>query len=152
VFQVALFGRTGTMTGMKDRTKIAIAIVYLVTGLLTGWQVYRQIMWAIWGAPTSPWQGVAVAGAFVLLFAVPTLFARSFAGVVVGGIGCAQLWSFYLPAYWNTIRLLYTQNTQTEFRREFSALAFLPLALLVAATILTLFGLFKYRIQSSEKP
>lgn len=136
------------MRGMKDKTRVVIAVVYLATGLLAAWQVYRQIMWAVWGAPTSLWEGVAVAGALILLFAVPTIFARSFAGVVVGGIGCAQLLSFYIPSLWNTIWLLCNQDA-VHYKRVFSVLDFLPAALLAASTILSLYGLFKYRSQSS---
>ena len=41
-------------------------VIYLVAGLTAGWQVFQLIMWAIWGAPTSPIQFIGLIGSWGL--------------------------------------------------------------------------------------
>jgi membrane-associated HD superfamily phosphohydrolase len=74
------------------------SLIYLAAGITTGWQLYRLMMWAIWGRPTSASEYVALLGALILVVAAFSgLFSRS-ACTIIAAAACTLLWIFYLPA------------------------------------------------------
>ncbi len=102
-------------------------VIYLVAGLTTGWQVFQQIMWSVWGAPTNPIQFVGLLGAWGLDVAGVLALKKQKASLVIGAFGLLGLWIFYVPALYQTIHS--AQDAATE------PFVFVAPALLVAATV-----------------
>ena len=78
-------------------------VIYLIAGLTTGWQVFQLIMWAIWGAPTSPIQFVVLVGSWGLNLPGILAFKRKKASLIMAVFGLLGLWSFYVPVIYQTL-------------------------------------------------
>jgi len=104
-------------------------LLYALTAIATGVQLWYLLSWAIWGAPTSPLQYVALFGSVVLL--VAAVFARwkPRIAAIVACTGAFLLWFFYGPA-------LYTlwHNPPLSFRFDTTPVVLLPMALLIVVT------------------
>jgi hypothetical protein len=81
-------------------------ILYLVTAVATGAQVYWLMMWAIWGAPTSPIQYVSLCRSLVLLIAASLAKWNPRLAAVIALWAIAAIWCFYAPALvYSVVRL-----------------------------------------------
>jgi hypothetical protein len=105
-------------------------ILYFMTGVATGWQVFCFLMWAIWGAPTSPLQYVSLLGSLVLCAGAIVALRKPRFGAGIAISGCLAAWCFYLPAF---IRTPHQLLTALPAPRDL-VLALGPGLLLVAST------------------
>jgi hypothetical protein len=78
-------------------TMIAVAL-YVLTAVVTGLHVFYLMMWAIWGAPTSPLQYVSLIGSVVLLLSAVAAFFNRRLAAAIAIVGSVMVWSFYAPA------------------------------------------------------
>jgi hypothetical protein len=112
---------------------LARAVLYSVTAAATGWQVFRIMMWGVWGKPFDLLELVAIPGAFVLLYGAAAAFdgaPRSEA--IAAALGCGLLWVFYAPALWNTFAELF------DLGSDFDLVPVIPPILLVVSTIVVI--------------
>ena len=105
------------------------ASLFLITALVSGWQVFWSIMWGVWGKPTHPLECAALLGSLILLFgAIQTFLGNPRGGLVAAG-GCLLLWLLYAPAIWHTV-------TDVPPGRRFNLLGFVPPVLLLLSSLL----------------
>jgi len=104
-------------------------LLYALTGLATGVQLGYLLSWAIWGAPTSPLQYVALLGSVALLVAAVLSMWKPRAATTVALGGSLLLWCFYGPALYTLWR-----EPPLSFRFNKVFVVLLPLALLIAVT------------------
>lgn len=72
--------------------------LYLITGLTTGFQVFRLIMWAVWGRPPHPIEFVSLAGSLGLITAAVVSLFRPRIAAAVAFVASLAMWAFYGPA------------------------------------------------------
>ena len=77
--------------------------IYLIAGLTAGWQVFQLIMWAVWGAPTSPIQFIGLIASWALDLAGIFSFKLKKVSLIMAALGLFGLWSFYVPAIYATL-------------------------------------------------
>jgi len=71
-------------------------LLYLLTGVATAIPVVFALGWAVWGAGVSITEYISLLGSLVLaVSATGILNKRGAARLAV--VGCAGIWSFYLP-------------------------------------------------------
>jgi hypothetical protein len=116
-----------------DRSQPGSALLFIITALATGWQVWRLIMWGVWGRPSHPLETVALVGAGFLFLGGLAAFGSGPAGAVLAIPGCLLLGAFYVPAVWQTLASVLVG--ETRFEPLAFLLAFLPPGLLVATSI-----------------
>ena len=75
-----------------------VRLLYFVTGIATAIPVVLALGWAVWGAPTSPLEYLALLGSLVLVISasIPSTKRRLAARVAL--VGALAVWSFCLPA------------------------------------------------------
>jgi hypothetical protein len=101
------------------------------TAIATAIQVWYALMWAIWGAPTSPLEYVALLGAIVLLVAAVIAYWKPRLALVIAIGGLILLWMWYGPSLY----MLFT-NPPLSFRFATSwILPLTPIALLISCSI-----------------
>ena len=106
------------------------AILYLVTAVATGAQVYWLLMWAIWGAPTSPTQYLSLCGSLVLLIAASLAKWKPRMAAVTALCAIAAIWCFYAPALvYSLVRLPYSALLLPSY-----FVALIPAVLLTASS------------------
>ena len=104
------------------------SVLYVVTALATGAQVYWLLAWAIWGAPTSPLQYVSICGSLVLLIAGILVKPRPRAAAFTALGASVAIWCFYAPALIHTLTSLPISMTVQALW------AFTPVVLLIVGT------------------
>ena len=104
-------------------------LLYAVTAVATGAQVYWLMAWGIWGAPTSPLQYVSILGSLTLLVAGTRAKWRPRTRAFTAVCAIIAIWCFYGPAVIHTLRQLPSNMGVPE-----ATFAFAPVALLVAST------------------
>jgi len=109
--------------------KNVAALVTLLAGLSTGYQVARQIMWAIWGAPVIWTEYVGLAGSICLVVAAGMKIFKHALFLATSVVGNFALWAFYGPALWATAQ------TPTLFA---DPVVFLPALFLTASTLVVI--------------
>ncbi len=103
-------------------------LLYLLTGVATGIQVWYLLIWAMWGRPTTIFRYVALMGAVILLLASALVIWAPRSSKIVAIFGIAMLWSLYGPA-------LYITLMAPAFRWDgANALYLVPAILLVGST------------------
>lgn len=115
-----------------------VSLLFVLTGLATGLQVYYSLSWAIWGAPVQPYQYMAFIGPAVL--GVAAIFSprrRRTAGLL-GLVGSVRLWIWYKPALYAV-----WVNPPVPFRFR---VAFVPILFLVFATVLSIIMIVRREI------
>jgi hypothetical protein len=103
-------------------------VLYLLTGLIAGLQVFTSLMQAVWGAPTHPVQYIALVGALSLVVASVVALFRGRAGGLVAFGASFFCWAFYLPAMWATL-------ARSGFTLAALPFVLVPLALLSGTTV-----------------
>ncbi len=79
-------------------------LLYLIAGLLTGFQVYTLVALGAYGAPVSPLELLSLLGSLVLIIAAylglwkPRLAAR------MALLAALVIWCFYAPATSHAVR------------------------------------------------
>jgi hypothetical protein len=73
--------------------------LYLITGLVMTAQTYWLLMWAIWGAPTSFIEYVALLGGLCLLLAAILSIWLKRLSAWLAFASILMMWCFYLPAF-----------------------------------------------------
>ena len=84
------------------RSKIVNAAVYLTTGVLTGYQVYYNLVLAIWGVPTSWVEYVSICGSILMLVSAGIGFGAERASHRLAFFAAILEWMFYAPAIVST--------------------------------------------------
>ena len=122
--------------------RTAAIIVYASAGLATALQQYRNLMWAIWGAPTYTIQYVGLLGAVVIfLSGLVAIFSEVWAHRVAL-IGALVAWAFYGGALIQSVPELARRGGLPIGE----VILFLgPSVLLMAATVLAGFGILRGR-------
>ena len=82
-----------------------------ITGLLTGVQVWRMLMSAIWGAPTSSTQYVSLVGSVVLIMYGTVLIIRSRGPIWPAIMGLLLEWVYYCPALLFTLAEIHKSSS-----------------------------------------
>jgi len=118
-------------------------VIYLVAGLTAGWQVFQLIMWAIWGAPTSPIQFIGLIGSWGLDLAAILAFKWKKVSLIMAAFGLLGLWSFYVPALYQTLH--------PDRDVVWEPTVFIAPALLLGATLYFGFDLSKYLKSTKAK-
>ena len=98
--------------------------VYLAAAVAVGAQTFRAMTWAVWGAPTSPLQFIALVGSALLFVAANVALFRVRAGATLALIGALGCWTMYVFVIGHLV---------IDLPR--SALQAIPSALLVLATV-----------------
>jgi hypothetical protein len=78
-------------------------LLYFVTGLVTGYHVYT-LMFAAYGAPTSPLELVSLLGSFSLVIAAYLSLFKPYAASRVALLAALAIWCFYGPAIAGRVR------------------------------------------------
>jgi hypothetical protein len=78
-------------------------LFYFVTGLVTGYHVYT-LMFAAYGAPTSPLELVSLLGSFSLVIAAYLSLFKPYAASRVALLAALAIWCFYGPALARRVR------------------------------------------------
>jgi hypothetical protein len=79
-------------------SRLVAPILFLVTGLVTGYTTFYRMMWAIWGAPIAFVMYVAMCGSGLLVVAFLLMLFNPKIGIRVALLATVLLWCFYLPA------------------------------------------------------
>ena len=107
-------------------------LVYFITGLATGWQVFQLMMWAIWGRPVQLLDYVGLIGALILVLA--SFFVRwKKVSTVIASIACVVLWVFYVPSLSGTIGA-FASGTAVFWDWKDAVQTIAPPVLLIATT------------------
>jgi hypothetical protein len=88
-------------------------VLYLVTGLATGFHVYT-LLFAAYGAPVKPLELVSLLGSFCLIIAAYLSLSRPYAAGRVALIACLLMWCFYAPAIANFVRARWHRPQQVS--------------------------------------
>ena len=102
-------------------------LLYAITGMATGAQVFRLVMWAVWGRPSHPLEHVSLLGSVVLIGAAFFSLWRGRQAAWVALIATLCMWSFYGAAVFKSVGVAVTS-------RGFPLFVFLPPALLLVTT------------------
>ena|SRR5882672_877545 len=121
------------MTRSTSET-VTNSAVFLLSSIATGWQQVYNLMWAIWGAPTSTLQYCGLIGSAALSVAALVLFVRVTAAYVIAVVGVAMIWAYYAPAIWATGSLVFDVVTNSPWR-------LIPAMLLIVSTVRILYRL-----------
>jgi uncharacterized membrane protein len=78
-------------------------LLYFVTGLVTGYHVYT-LMFAAYGAPTSPLEFISLLGSFCLVIAAYLSLFKPYAASRVALLAALAIWCFYGPAIAGRVR------------------------------------------------
>jgi hypothetical protein len=73
-------------------------LLYFVTGVVTAIPVMWALGWAVWGAPISPLEYVALLGSLILVISALMPSAKRRLAARVAFVGALAVWSCYLPA------------------------------------------------------
>lgn len=73
-------------------------LLYSATGLVTAVQIYRVMMWSVWGSQPGDIVGVALLGSILLVIAGLIGEDARRASVVMGIIGLIPLWVLFGPS------------------------------------------------------
>jgi hypothetical protein len=103
-------------------------LLYVITGLATGAQVYWLLMWGVWGRPSHPLQYVSLIASLALILASFLSLYRSRQAAWLALVATLAIWVFFGPAAVVTLKQLLTSA------RVFRPLVFLPPVLLLATT------------------
>ena len=106
-----------------------VLALYLVTGAVTGFQVVRLLMWAVWGAPTSPIQYVSLVGSAVLCVASGVTLFKPRLAAKIALAAVATIWSFYVPA------LIQSLPNIAAIPIEEAITAMIPVLFLIVCTV-----------------
>ena len=102
-------------------------LLYAITGGTTGVQVFRLVMWAVWGKAVHPLGHVSLLGSVVLIVVAFFSLWRPRPAAWVALIATLCMWSFYGPALYKSVGVAVTS-------RGFPLFVFLPPALLLVTT------------------
>jgi len=102
-------------------------LLYAITGGTTGVQVFRLVMWAVWGKAVHPLEHVSLLGSVVLIVVAVFSLWRPRPAAWVALIATLCMWSFYGPALYKSVGVAFTS-------RGFPLFVFLPPALLLVTT------------------
>lgn len=72
--------------------------IYVTVGVVTGYQIYASMMWAVWGAPSSPLRLLPLAAAAGMVVAAALSPSRPSASTIVATACLLVLWTFYVPS------------------------------------------------------
>jgi hypothetical protein len=111
-------------------------LIFLITGLATGYQLFQQIMWGVWGKPPNPFEFIGLLGSLILVIAgYGALFSlRIFRWLAL--IALIPLWIYYVPALLNTITDTFSG------RYVFEIIVFAPPIFLCFASIFIFLSVF----------
>ncbi len=113
---------------------VLAVLLYALTAIATGVQIWYLLMSSIWGAPTSPLQYIALIGSIVLLIAAVMSHWKHRASAVASAGGLVLLWLFYGPALYVLGYSLW-HNPPLSFRFDnYMVVALAPIGLLIATT------------------
>lgn len=79
-------------------------VLYLITGMVTGFHLYTLLALVVYGAPVNPLELISLLGSFCLLIAAYVSLFRPRAAGRLALIACLTLWCFYAPATANFVR------------------------------------------------
>jgi hypothetical protein len=117
--------------------------LYLATGLLTGYQILRLVIWTVFGIPHKP-GFIAVLGSVMLFVAAIVILFRTRMAAWIGLVGTVLVWFFYIPV----LRAYSNELEVTNARLQLVSLA--PVLLLVISTLVSfLWGPFKTALPAS---
>lgn len=102
-------------------------LLYAITGVATGAQVFSLVMWAVWGKPVHPLQYVSLLGSVALTAAAFFSVWRPRQAAWVALAALVPVWSFYGPALIKSVKVAVAG-------RGFPLPIFLPPALLLLTT------------------
>jgi tetrahydromethanopterin S-methyltransferase subunit D len=110
--------------------------LFIITGLVLMAQTYWLLAWAIWGAPTSAWEYLALFGSVILIAAGITHIWKKTLGIYIAIAALLAIWCFYLPAIIVTTRTMLTSAAVPDPRWILTiGCVFAPL---IASTILAI--------------
>jgi hypothetical protein len=115
-----------------------LGFLLIITSMLTGWQTYWLIMWAVWGAPIHPVQYLALLGSVIQIISGILLLLGKIRGVWLAIFGLGLSWCFFAPALFETLAHL-SKNVLREFYVLF------PSCLLLLSSLLAIGKLFELR-------
>ena len=104
-------------------------LLYTSAAFATGWQISQQILMGVWGKPSNPIEHLAFYGSLLLLLSGYVALFSPHRAAWAAIVSMVPLWVFYLPATVDGI------DGIVQRRYLFEALAFIPLLLLVVATV-----------------
>jgi hypothetical protein len=104
--------------------------VYTATAIATGVQLWWFILWAMWGAPTSPLEYMGLFGSVVLLVAAVLGLRRRRNVHFLAVGGSLLLWPFYAVLMYET-----WLNPSASFTFKAAMAGSVPAAMLLAATV-----------------
>lgn len=79
-------------------------LLYLVTGLVTGFHIWTLLSLALYGVPVDPLELVALLGSFCLLIAAYLSLYRPYIAARLALLASLAVWSFYGPAIATLVR------------------------------------------------
>ena len=79
-------------------------VLYFVTAVLTGFQLYTLLSFTLYGAPFNVLELVALLGSFCLLIAAYVSLFKPDAAGRLALIACLAMWCFYAPAIAKVVR------------------------------------------------
>lgn len=105
-------------------------IIYFLTAIASGYQLYWLRMWGVWGRGSSPLETVAFCGSVGLLISAFIALKSLRGASIIALISTLLLWTFYAPATFQTIASSLAGTT------VFSFINILPPILILVATII----------------
>ena len=101
-------------------------LLYAITGVSTGAQVFRLMMWGVWGRPVAGLEGISLLGSLVLLVAAFVSLSRARRAAWVAFVATLLMWTFYGPVVVVSLR---------GIARASQLVYFLPALLLIGTTV-----------------
>jgi divalent metal cation (Fe/Co/Zn/Cd) transporter len=129
---------------MDKRAFVIVSLVFLLTGLLTGWHGIQILLDTVNGRPWSDWSLIVLAGAGALLvaswFALTRKMRKTYMPALVGS---TLLGLFYIPATIETLRSYFSNSPDVYGLSDVFQMLLAPI--LVAISIPLSVWLIRYR-------
>jgi hypothetical protein len=119
---------------------VLASVIYGVTAIVTGVQLWWLMSWAIWGAPTNPLEYIGLIGSVVLLVATFLGLRRHRTVQFIALCGLLLLWPVYALLMYAT---WLNPNPNVSFTFKAAIVGSVPAAMLLGASICAVMQLSK---------
>jgi hypothetical protein len=94
-------------------------LLYLVTGVITGFHVYTLLALTVYGVPFNPLELLSLLGSLGLIIAAYVSLYKPRAASRIALLAALTIWSFYGPAIAKSLRTRFDKQSSVAQTRGF---------------------------------
>ena len=91
--------------------------LYLIAGVMTGFQVYALVALGAYGAPVSPLELLSLLGSLVLIVAAYLSLWKPRLGARVALLAVLIIWCFYAPATLHAVKSWHARHAGSQLQK-----------------------------------